>query len=141
MRTAESAEVAVRWHALGGVRTSTASLQMWHHRFSHLNPHVIQKLASQGQVDDLSISGSGPCVCTPCRVGYAHHLPFPASPQHAPTRLHRCYRGLLDVGTSSISGVRYSVILGDSHTRKLWGFPLGRKSDTFEAIRGWLLQV
>mgnify|MGYP001565564436 CR=1 FL=1 len=78
---------------------------------------------------------------TPCQVGKAHRLPFPPSSHRAPTRLFRCYGDLLDVGTPSIGGARYFLILGDDHTRKLWGFPLGRKSDAFDAIRGWLLQV
>lgn len=84
----------------------------------------MQKLLSQGEVDSLSISGSGPCTCTPCQVGNAHHLPFCALPHRASTCLHRYFP---NAGTPSVGGARYFLVIGDNHT--------------FKAIRGWLLQV
>lgn len=45
--------------ALDSVRTFTATLQTWRHRFSHLNPRAIQKVSGHDQLDGLIITGSG----------------------------------------------------------------------------------
>lgn len=121
--------------------TSSPSLGTWHNRFSHLHPRAIQKLSSKDIVDGLSISGSGLCSCNPCQVGKATRLPFPRSLHRSPTILYRAYADLLDVSEISRGGARYLLVIGDDHSRKLWGFPIGRKSECFEHLRAWLLQV
>ena len=48
---------------------------------------------------------------------------------------------LLEPGHKSLGGRYYALTIIDDYTRKLWVFPLARKSDAFGAFKNWIAHV
>ena len=126
--------------ALANLATSSskATLTTWHQRFCHLAPRSLQNLASKGHVKGLEISDcSSWCGCNACQVGKAHRLPFPSSDKRATRKLELVHSDLIDFSTPSLGGRRYAILFTDDFSRKTWIFPLGRKSDAYDAWKQW----
>src|ERR1700730_11267259 len=58
---------------------SSGSLHLWHRRMGHLHHDAVRRLACNGMVHGLTLSGPGNYdhVCEGCTLGKLHHLPFP----------------------------------------------------------------
>ena len=127
------------------IANRAATIDTWHIRFNHLSSNTIQKRKFQNKVLGLEIcdSASESCSgdCNSCRIAKAHRLPFPLSSSRASAPLDLVHADLLEPGAKSLGGRSYGLTIIDDFTRKIWLFPLGRKSDAFSAFKTWLARV
>lgn len=111
---------------------SAATLTTWHRRLCHLNADYIRTLARDGLVDGLDFKhGSHQHSCTDCLAGKAHKLSFPLSSSRASAPLALVHCDLLSFGTESVSGSQYLLTIIDDFSRKIFAYPLTRKSEAY----------
>lgn len=122
-----------------------ASASVWHRRFAHLGRGSLVQLKKNQMVSGLekmSTSGNCPEVCEPRLMGKQHRTPFPCDSKRA--------AGLLDLvhtdvcgptETQSLSGSRYFLTFVDSHSNRVWTYPIRLKSDVFGVFRSWKASV
>ncbi|UZJ55598.1 hypothetical protein CBS101457_004918 [Exobasidium rhododendri] len=110
---------------------SAATLTTWHHRLCHLNTDYIRTLARDGTVEGLDFkTGTHSLSCTDCLAGKAHKMPFPSSCSRASAPLELVHCDLLSFGVPSVSGSNYLLTIIDDYSRKLFVYPIARKSNT-----------
>ena len=114
---------------------SAATLTTWHHRLCHLNADYIRTLARDGHVDGMTIKPGPPLSsCTSCSASKAHRISFHSSSSRATAPLELVHCDLLTFGTPSMRGAQYLLVIVDDYSRKLFGFPLYKKSDALASF-------
>ncbi|SCZ99735.1 BZ3501_MvSof-1269-A2-R1_Chr12-2g03437 [Microbotryum saponariae] len=131
--------------ALAATKSSRLPLLTLHRRYGHASVQTLKKLAASGQVKGLDWSYSdSECrdfSCNACLASKAHRSPFPSSLLHATEPLALVHSDVLSFPEESASNKRYLVTFIDDYLRKVWGYPIGHKSEVLQMFKDWLLEI
>lgn len=138
-------------HLPPGTRASTtrATWDVWHRRLAHLNSAAMRQLLggmSTGgsvahQAGSVSQAQCDSTICDGCAMGKIVRPPFPPSDSRAEATLALVHSDLCKMGTRSVGGAEYMMVLIDDYSRYTWVFPLARKSDVLDVFKEWLVAV
>ena len=131
--------------------SSTASLQLWHHRLCHRSYDSIRQLVTSGAVRGLEDAKLPPKGaeraerCPGCAEGKAHRCAFHTAmdatraAQHVLARVSSDVAGPLSV--QSLGGARYFLVVMDQWSEWVTVFFLAHKSETAANIITWARQA
>ena len=117
---------------------ASGSLRLWHRRLGHLHHDAVRKLARDGLVHGLTLSGPNDFdhVCEGCALGKSHRLPFPKVSE---TKYEKMELLAVDLtGPMSIatwSGMQYALIVVEASSRYIICRLLERKTDAAAAMK------
>ncbi|MEQ4603166.1 MAG: DDE-type integrase/transposase/recombinase, partial [Pseudomonas amygdali] len=138
-RRGEIAKVAAtpyNAHASQSLTLAVAPLSLWHQRFNHLNFGMLRSLKKSPDITGLEISVDD-CVdhaCNSCECAKAHRSACPLSKSREKRKLGLVHSDLLEFPIRSRGGAKWLITFVDDHTRKLWTYPVHRKSDIPDII-------
>ena len=120
----------------------SATLTVWHCRFSHLSTSAIQRMSKQALVQGLAIAPSGSVtVCNACQTGKSRRLPFSPLSKHATRQLELIHSDLVEISHASLGGPYYAMTLVDNFSRNSWVYLLGKKSEALDRFKEWVASV
>ncbi|SCV68083.1 BQ2448_204 [Microbotryum intermedium] len=121
---------------------ATLHLMMSHRRFGHTAISALRNLAAAGTLSDLVWPyTTAECDSFTCSASKAHVLPFPSSLSQAQHVLDLVHSDVLSFPLPSLYGKTYLVNFINDHSRKVWGYPIAKKSDVFHTFRTWQQSV
>lgn len=102
---------------------------VWHRRLGHLNCGYMTRMASK--IGKSAINDD----CGTCAVAKMTRGPFKSSNSRSTKKLELVHSDVCEMDTVSTGGNRYFVTFLCDFSRKLWLFPIKKKSDVFEKFQ------
>ena len=113
----------------------TSNIDLWHHRFGHINERYLQNLQRHKMVTGMDLTGTTLAPCHGCAKGKHHQSPFPAHARRRAKRVvERIHCDLQGPFERSINGYTYVLAVVDDYSRKGWKVYLKKKSDTIAEL-------
>jgi hypothetical protein len=124
---------------------STQSLNVWHHRLCHLNHAMVKKMAAEGIVDGIILSGKNHSnFCVGCVMGKMHRSPFP----WVDTRVKAAAIGQLThidvcgpMSIATMGGALYYVLFKDDYTSYKVVFCIKAKSEVLTCLKKYAAKL
>jgi len=111
----------------------------WHLKLSHMSERGLKVLAEQNLLPGLK-SVNLP-FCEHCVTSKQHRLKFQRSTAKSKSKLDLIHSDVWESPAISLGGAKYLVSFIDDYSRRLWVFPIKKKSDVFPVFKEFKAQV
>ena len=115
------------------------STTMWHRRLGHMSERGLKILAERKLLPGLT-SVSLP-FCEHCVTSKQHRLKFDRSTARSKYILDLIHSDVWESPEMSLGGAKYFVSFIDDYSRRLWVYPIKKKSDVFPVFKVLKAQV
>lgn len=130
-----------RLDTVKGANTALVSstLQVWHERFAHVDPSVIQNMVNNNVVSGVEIqdSNASEMKCEGCVLGKGHRTPIPKKSSSRSSKIlelvHSDVNGPLE--TPSMGGSRYFITFIDDYSKWTEVYTMRKKSDSLKYFK------
>ena len=112
-----------------------------HRRLGHLAFDECKKLVYRGLIEGVDALCGQQDFCLGCIEGKIHQAPFHTSTSIMTNKPHHVHSDLAGLFPFSIHGSKYFVIFFNEFSKKLWGYFMVRKSETFAKFKEWKAMV
>jgi transposase InsO family protein len=115
-------------------------LDLWHHRFGHVNNAMLIHMHAHGTVQGMELASHTlpTSPCEGCAIGKNSRQPFPKqrSSPRATKPGQFFYTDICGpMSQNSIGGARYFILFKDDHSRYCFIFCVKNKSDVFDKFK------
>jgi hypothetical protein len=108
-----------------------------HRQLGHLAFDECKKLVYRGLVEGVDALRGRQIFCLGCIEGKIHQAPFHTLNSITMNKLHHIHSDLAGPFPFLIHGCKYFVVFFDKFLKKLWVYPMVRKSETFARFKEW----
>lgn len=132
--THKEAELAVAVSSSG-----EESTMLWHRKLGHMTERGLKILSERKLLPGLT-KVSLP-FCEHCVISKQHRLKFGTSTAKSKGILDLIHSDVWKAPVLSLGGARYFVSFIDDFSRRVWVYPIKRKSDVFEVFKAFKARV
>jgi transposase InsO family protein len=112
---------------------------MWHRKLGHMSERGLKILSERNLLHGLK-SVNLP-FCEHCVTSKQHRLKFGRSTARSKCILELVLSDVWESPVSSLGGAKYFVSFIDDYSRRLWVFPIKKKSDVFAVFKAFKARV
>jgi len=115
------------------------AVMMWHRRLGHMSERGLQILAERDLLPGLKEVDLP--FCEHCVISKQHRLKFARSTTRSKNILDLVHSDVWESPEVSLGGAKYFVSFIDDYSRRLWVYPIKRKSDVFPVFKEFKARV
>ena len=112
---------------------------MWHRRLGHMSERGLKVLAERNLIPGLKTVDLP--FCEHCVISKQHRLKFAKSTARSKHILDLIHSDVWESPEMSIGGAKYFVSFIDDYSRRLWVYPIKKKSDVYPVFKEFKAQV
>jgi len=115
------------------------AVMMWHRRLGHMSERGLQILAERDLL--LGLKEVYLPFCEHCVISKQHRLKFARSTTRSKNILDLVHSDVWESPEVSLGGAKYFVSFIDDYSRRLWVYPIKRKSYVFPVFKEFKARV
>lgn len=109
------------------------SMTTWHHRLGHMSERGLKVLVERDLL--LGLKSVSLPFCEQCVIRKQHRLKFDRSTTKSKHILELIHSDVWESSQMSLGGPKYFVSFIDDYSRRLWIYPIKKKSDVFSIFK------